>query len=354
MIKRDKDIKYTICASIDLLGFSAHLEVGSDIRTSIGKSSIERLKILDNSINLLKKDMEDCPELYPKCEFKFLRINDGIYLFMDIDEVFLPEIGNTGHEGHTAEDLEELLPEDIITQKDQGIILQELTKKCEEGLVPIECFVSAASRVFTYINSQEAKGSFPGAKAVISSGFRRVYDSKNELDILSANFAFSNAYLAESQLHGNAFFIDSNITNLLAMKLSNHNILKLSTVFYSSNDSLFQDREYISDTTTHKLSAEVVDEKIDITLFRKKYSFIKLNPRSLGLLQIMSTLQDAKKIISDNKNVFANQILEIMEHSIAKEDLVKGLFTFGTGGIDFSIQRYLKLYLRLVSMKKSK
>jgi hypothetical protein len=62
MARDPSDVRYCATAVIDLLGFSAHLETGSnDVRTTIGRAAIDRLQVLARGGYSTYERRVECP-----------------------------------------------------------------------------------------------------------------------------------------------------------------------------------------------------------------------------------------------------------------------------------------------------
>ena len=91
---------------IDLLGFSAHLEIGNnDVRTTIGREAITRLEILEEAIRLMRIELDAVPIAYPTT-ISYERINDAIVLSVDLPDFIAPGVGQTVKHGVSVNDLE--------------------------------------------------------------------------------------------------------------------------------------------------------------------------------------------------------------------------------------------------------
>jgi arsenate reductase len=280
----DSDTKYCVVAFIDLLGFSSHLEVSGDLRTSIGQEAVKRLTALDEVLTLLSNELEDHPVLSPPDLF-YTRINDALILSMDLSDVLRPSIGETVRQGMTAEEWEEFFDFSSIPEEK---FEQEYSAKLKEYTRPVEQFVGLVARIHNRINKIERQGNFPGAKSVVSSGFRRRFISNRKEDILSANFAFSNAYLAEQKLKGARIYVDNNILQLLTTDHLSRNMLKLSCFEYIQNVfSPFNEKDEV-----FGLGGSYAETEIHpLTILQKAYHFRCVNPNPLTYLQLLDAFR---------------------------------------------------------------
>src|SRR3954463_7611304 len=97
--KTGDNLKFAICAVIDLQGFSSHLEIsGYDLRTRVGVEAIDRLNALEDALGRVKAERETHPAYFP-AGIKLLRMNDSIVATMDLDDILLPAIGETVFRG---------------------------------------------------------------------------------------------------------------------------------------------------------------------------------------------------------------------------------------------------------------
>jgi hypothetical protein len=263
----DDNVKFCVTAYVDLLGFSNHLEIGADLRTMIGEEATKRLDNIERVIKKFREEKIRCRDFYPN-DLHYKRINDCLILNMDLNDFLKPSIGQITKEDYNFEDLITEFDE----QLDLGTRLIDKIIKCSEDL---SLFVGLVSRIHNFINKSEIQINFPGAKTVISTGFRR----KNNFldggeDFLAANFSFSNAYVAESKLHGPKFYVDNYILKLLSYDRYSRNLVKLS-VFISKPahfDPFNESNEFL-DTRTDKEISKIES----ITLFRKAYFFREIN-----------------------------------------------------------------------------
>jgi hypothetical protein len=276
-------IKYCIAAMIDLLGFSSHLEISSyDLRTKIGNQAIERLQILEKSLDFMNSELSKLPQFYPE-KLQVRRINDAIILAIDLDDFLIPSIGQSIRRGFSANELEEFFPEEKL--EDDEAFLKNYNGRLLSCVEPLAQFVGLTSRVYNYINRHESESFFPGAKSVIATGIRKpFYDKTGNEDIFSANFSLSNAYIAEQKLKGSFFYIDNYILQLLASHPFTKNVMRYS--LFVSKDIMFDPfKEY--DDLFYLPNDYVVPSPEEIILFRKSYYFRKLQPSPLTYLQII-------------------------------------------------------------------
>lgn len=315
-MQENTDIKYCVTSFTDLLGFSSHLEIGNDLRTKIGQEVINRLNFLESAIEQFLKEKKKYTKYYPS-NIKYKRINDSLILTMDLPEFLTPRIGEISKEGVTANEIRRFFPnQDFETIENFECAYRE---KITFSILELTQFIGLVSRIHSFINRKENESFFPGAKTVIASGYRKSFiTNTNEEDYFSANFSFSNAYIAESLLKGQRLFIDNNILRLLGLNQHTKNVLKIAS-FINEQTSFdpFDDKEVSLDSVNKLRKGEVQE----ISIFRKKYLFRELNPQPLSFLQLFPTflpflkgekkmkiLKNKKKLFRHIYNYFLNEI----------------------------------------------
>src|SRR3972149_605973 len=281
----NSDIKFCVTSYTDLLGISNHLEIGNDLRTNIGKEVIKRLNFLEETIKLFLEERKKYSKYYPK-NINYRRINDSLILTLDLPEFLTPRIGETIKEGLTGSEIEEFFPNHEYDSYEEFEIAYN--NKLTQSILELTQFVGLSARIHSYINRMENSYYFPGAKTVISSGYRKSYFTlTNDEDYFSANFSFSNAYIAESFLKGQNFFIDNNILKLIGSNKFTRNILKISSFIYELNSfDPFDDGSISIDSKAKPKKGEAKE----VTIFRKKYLFREVNPNRLAFLQLFPSL----------------------------------------------------------------
>lgn len=324
-MKLSNDVKYGITAMIDLLGFSSHLEIASyDLRTNIGEQAVQRLKTLEDALNFMEKERKEFPEYYPE-EIHIQRINDAIFLSMDLDEYLIPEIGAAIRGSVTNEEMKELFSEEELT--DYESFKKSYCTRNSNSIQPINKFIGLVSRIYLYINKIESKFFFPGAKAVVSTGFRKQFRRNDGTeDFFSANFSLSNSYIAESKLKGSKLYIDNYIIQLLSVNEYSKNILRCS-ILVKNNDVFDITKDY--DDPFFPSNSFKVTKPIELFLFRKSYWFQELNPIPLSYLQILNKFENFLKNENENKlgGVYGT-ILNSIRQGVSKEELEKNEFKF--------------------------
>ena|SRR5690554_4445001 len=287
-----KDIKYCATAFIDLLGFSSHMENSSnDLRTTIGQEATKRLKIIEDSLEIVEDEYKNYKEFYPD-KFFYQRINDGLILTIDLPDFILPNIGSPFTNSIPHEELEKIV--------DPNTTIEDVFAAAEKSVVELTKFIGLVARIHNYINNVEANFHFPGAKTVISTGFRKIFiDRNNNEDFLAANFSFSNAFKAEQHLHGAKFYIDCYILQLLSINKYSRNLVK-SSIFINEFKPLdpFQETDdYLKLNIQYKESTAQL-----INLFHKQYYFREINSNRIALTQIITEYYDYMTKNPDHKN----------------------------------------------------
>jgi hypothetical protein len=288
------EIKYCVTAFIDLLGFASHLEIGADLRTNIGEQAILRLDNLSNAMRMVSNEQQNCPEHYPE-SFDLKRINDALVITMDLPDHLKPEIGHARRKAISDKHFEEILAQEDNIPTEEGDDVTNMTTKYLKSLKAdtrdLFLFCGLVSRIFNYIKYQESAMTFPGPRGVVSTGYRKMYTGTGgEQDYLSANFAFSNAYIAESKLKGagSSIFFDNNILQLLALDNISKNFLRYS--LFVATDSDFDPTKDYEDPLYLPINREIKKE-IEVELLRKKYIFRETNPRVMAFFQILNYLE---------------------------------------------------------------
>ncbi len=285
-----EEIKYCVAAFLDLQGFSHHLEVGSDIRTIIGQQAIVRLQTLENAIRFLHEEQQNTSFFFP-----YRRINDSIIFTIDLSEALLPNIGETYRDGLTEDDWERLydikpmqLDKFPIDLGDSSQTFKENYKrKRMEYTLPLLKFLGLVSRIHQRINIEDRNNSFPGIKTIISTGFRRrFFGIDGNEDSFSANFAFSNAYTAQGSLKGGGLFVDNHIIEMMDADLRILNIAKLACLVYQN--PIYSPLKALSEPQKEWVETDITE----LSLFRKKYHFRRVNPNPLTYLQFADDLEN--------------------------------------------------------------
>lgn len=302
-------VRFCLCAMIDLRGFASHLETGDyDLRTTIGQEAILRLTGLEEALDIFKCERGRLPSYYA-ADINHRRINDAIFLSLDLENTLIPEIGSTKFGGLTANRLNELIPQ----EEKEGDWKDARHKLLTEATTPVQHFVGLVSRLHLTINKREAESNFPGAKTVVSTGFRRSIESDSGIkdDFFSANFALANVFKAEKNLHGTGVFIDDNVLQMLSYDRYSRRLVQFAHfIFREDAFDCFQDFE---DIFWRNSKAEIPNP-IELSLFRKNYVFRQVNPSPLSYLQQISALYDF--LDGNNEPDLSNHYYKHIFHAI--------------------------------------
>jgi hypothetical protein len=285
------DVKFCVCSFTDLLGFSSHLKIGYDLRTNIGQEAIKRLKVMEDVIGFIEAERKKYPHLFPKNIF-YARINDAIVLTIDLPEQLLPEIGSTRARSISRKHTEMLFKE-IEGIVDDSTPPNEFYKIVNDKLTPLIqdlcLFVGLVSRIHRFIAKKENIEHFPGPKTVVSTGYRKVFiNNDGKEDFLSANFAFSNAYIAEGKLKGSKIYFDNHILQLLSISPFGKNLVRYGLIIME--EPLFDPTKEYDDILFLKHGEEKISQIFEVELFRKQYLFREVNPSPLALFQLLLIL----------------------------------------------------------------
>jgi hypothetical protein len=153
--------------------------------------------------------------------------------------------------------------------------------------------------------------SFPGCKTIISTGFRKVYKNFNDVeDYFSANFSFSNSYLADKHLKGHNFFIDSNILSFIAKNKSFKPLLKYS---HKINElPIFNLKKFVKDESVDSLRD---GNQFKVELFHQNYYYDEVDSNVLSYLQVVIATNDYL-----SKYAFSNEVPAFREVFSALHD----------------------------------
>ncbi|MBD0725933.1 hypothetical protein B6A10_12150 [Flavobacterium sp. L1I52] len=279
----DKNNIYSISAFINLLGFSSHLEISSyDVRTKIGKEAIERLKILEEALDLTETAQSKNPQFFPK-SFRISRFNDALILGMDIESEFLPAIGKPD-QGQTFGPLNRLL-----TKKSKSS--EEIENHFSNLSFELCQFIGIVSRIHNYINDKESQIHMPGCRSVISSGMRYKFirNKDKKEDYFSANFSFSNAYKVNEMgskygFEGNKCYLENNVAKIAGGNSYCKRAIGLLKFIYDKDiDDVFNGKAEKPFSNYAKYTISNLNEVI---LFRKKYYFREIDTIPGGNLQL--------------------------------------------------------------------
>lgn len=343
----ESDVKYCVTSFTDLLGISNHLEIGNDLRTKIGQEVINRLNVLEETIDMFLKEKKKYSKYYPK-NINYRRINDSLILTLDLPEFLTPRIGETIREGLTQNELHHFFPNALDYDSFEEFDIA-YNNKLTESIIELTQFIGLSGRIHSYINRKENENYFPGAKTIISSGYRKsFFTSTKQEDYFSANFSFSNAYIAESNLKGNGLFIDNNLLKLLGLNQFTRNLLKYSSFVSESNCfNPFDDEPPSIDS---KAKPKMGVEK-EIIIFRKKFYFREINSNRIAFLHLFSSLlpylTGQKRLVKKKKYLF-RQVFYCFLNEIKTMDILesKKHFFFFRFDIEDNIDSVRQLVLK--------
>jgi len=348
----DEEVRYCVTAVLDLLGFAGHLEIaGNDLRTSIGREAVKRLELLEQALGLIAEERVSCELEYPET-FHHIRINDAIIFSLDLPDLLKPSVGESVRKGMSAHDILKFF--DIDQFEDDQEFRAAYEARLMTDVVGLVLFVGMLARLHLFINRIENSSFFPGARTVIATGYRRPFVTKRAEDFLSANFSFSNAYLAEKSLHGPNFYVDNNVSQLLCANRFAQNLLRFAC--YTSGVAQFDPYVDYEDVLSLR-DTRFLTKPIELTLFRKSFQFRQLDPYPLAHLQLiprlMSYLQGLKEPADGGKAIAAvarSKIRAMAEGPAvtADEPSAKSL-----GGMIFDLETDIRVLSELIESGQS-
>jgi len=310
---KDTDIKYCVCAMIDLLGFSSHLEIsGYDLRTSIGEQAVKRLENLETILQLLSSENNRRPDYYPNT-YHLQRINDALFITMDLDDILKPSVGGTIFQGISTNNANSFVSSDETESFEE--YQAAYNSRIQIAVEPLIKFVGFISRIHISINKMEGQSFFPGAKSVISTGFRRPFKE----DYFSANFALSNAYQAEKTLHGSSLYLDNGILHMMSFNKYTKNLLRFAHFqFKKASFDCFDNSEDLFSSITDEAN---IPDAVEVKLFRKEYQFRQLNPSPLTYLQNLPEMIEYLDGVKspDLSNIFYKHIFNAVKQGISRK-----------------------------------
>jgi hypothetical protein len=287
----DADVRYSVAATIDLLGFSAHLETGgNDLRTTIGREAVTRLDTLERALAFMSRELTSCSFACPK-DVHYQRINDALILSLDLSSFLTPAVGETSKDGFSAYELMQEFDMDLYDGPDgEGRFAADVAGRVRAETEDLIKFVGVVARLHLFINAEERKRVFPGAKTICVTGFRRRFNrSDGTEDPLAANFAYANAFLADRALHGPCFFLDDNVARLLCVNAFAQNLVRYAC--YVTRPKVFDPTQEHSEEL-HRDVELALSTPISVALFRKTFVFRELSADPLSYLQILQRLSE--------------------------------------------------------------
>lgn len=336
----NEDIKYCVTAIIDLLGFSSHLKLGHhDLRTNIGKQAIDRLQILEKAVAMFEAEMQHSKSEYPE-NLKYIRINDALILTIDLPTFLTPPIGKAMSTGPSTMELGEYFSENELESEE--IFLEAYTKKVLNSTESLSSFLGLIARLHIYINSRENDNFFPGAKTVISTGYRKpFFNLSNKEDYFSANFSFTNAYLAQEKLKNSKLYVDNYILHLLAANPFVKNLIRFA--HFTRSEPIFNPFEDYEDPF-YLPTSYIKTEYVCVNILSRDFNFREMNPNPLVYLQILRRLHpyligeispksDSKIILGVFNAIKNGPVFDHEKHSIKK-----GFIIYHSSGIESDIR----------------
>lgn len=312
-------VKFSVCAVIDLQGFSNHLEIsGYDLRTAIGEEALARLRNLEDAIAVIQLEQSRLRQYYPE-KLHFQRINDAIVMALDLDDVLLPPVGRTAFRGVMGDIVPGVFStEELADAETFHTVTYEA--RIQKALVPLQLFLGLVSRTHLFVQKREANGFHPGAKTVVTTGFRKPFISvARGDDILSANFAFANASVADRSLSGPQFYIENHIIELLAKNAYAKNILRLAHFHLREAAYDCLDDEDRADSSSR--AAVEVPAPLEVSLFRRPYVFRRLNASPLSYLHQLPEISPylSGGAVPNRSNPFYAHVADVVKHGMTKQ-----------------------------------
>lgn len=287
-VDRSDEVKFGVCAVLDLQGFSSHLETsGYDLRTAIGDQAVMRLRNLEEALQIIRDEQRREPTYYP-AEIRFYRINDSLIIAMDLADVLLPSVGQTSFSGPTPERLTRFA--ESLGREFDDSIGEEYEAALSVAIDPLLEFLGLVSRLHLFIQKCEIAGLYPGAKTIVSAGYRKPFKTGGgEDDRLSANFAMSNAFAASKDLRGPNLYVDNSVVELISRNAAGRSLARFA--HYHWNEAPFDALAESGGRLLARTNAEV-PSPADVVLFRRRYSYRRLNPAPLSFLQAVPNVHE--------------------------------------------------------------
>jgi hypothetical protein len=247
--------------------------------------AIKRLETLENVIKKIKEEKAASKEFYPK-RMGVNRINDSIIMSLDLPNILIPKIGDQVRNGFSGLELKKYF--DIDQCKNEEEALEKYNRKIKNNIKELILFIGIIARTHESIIANEKQHAYPGVKTIISSGFRKPFKINGNEDYLSANFAYSNSFIADGSLHGAKFYIDSNIVKMLIENEYCKNMIQRSKfVRESAVIDIFKERKVALEDA--RVTRECIEKNVQ--LFRKEYCYMEMNSHYLCFLQLIPKLE---------------------------------------------------------------
>jgi hypothetical protein len=287
-MNKEENTIFSVSAHIDLLGFSSNLVLSSyDLRTKIGKEAIQRLRIIENAIELIEEEIEENKNFYPE-SLRFMRFNDSLILGIDINPPIMPQIGKPNEGGKLSlKQIENYFGNDSEENK----VSDKMKEHFNIESFNTSQFIGLISRIHNFINHKEFEMHMPGCRSIISSGLRYKFINKKDKteDFYTANFSLANAYIAnelgsKSGFTGNKCYLEDNVAILCGYNVYPKRILGFTK--FLRND--IQDDPY-EGTEKNILAMNTnyyISKPLSVDLFNKKYIFREINTFPAAYLQL--------------------------------------------------------------------
>jgi len=257
--------------------------------------------------------MESHESFFPKT-LQYSRINDALILSADLPDVLIPALGQ---QVRTYPSLSKIfIKDDLIAGELQellNIALQELA----DATFELMKFVGLISRLHMYIQKQEKY--LPGVRTTIATGYRKEFIRSNgKQDLLSANFAFTNAYTAHSQLKGANLFLDNNILLLFSNNTYSKNTIKVAT---------YLDDEIPYDPISEKKKRNFelrVGKSFNVDVLRQRYLYREMNPIMLSFLQAIPSLithLEGIRETESEESAFGKVLFDCIKNGLTNDEI---------------------------------
>jgi hypothetical protein len=336
------DIKPSLTAHIDLLGFSEHLALARyDPRSKIGTEALNRLGFIEKALNLIEAEQTESPDLLPKGA-NYMRLNDSLLLQMDIDESYLPTIGNIDIYGPTLSNARQWATRRGIPEDDYEAIGKKLY---EHQAKEVAKFLGVVARTHNFLNLREEELYFPGCRTVVASGLRKPFlDRSGNDDFLAINFSLANAYSLQErgsdfELKEKSLYLDDNIARVIAHHPMAHKLL----YFAQFVEQLSKGSPYNQYFQCKPLQSRTLSQphKVDIDICRQRYTFTQINPAVASNLQLVEGI-DALICGGTSKESMLQRYAEVLSAGLPTREAILSadhpfvLFPFYFGRLDLS------------------
>ncbi len=288
------DIRPSLTAHIDLLGFSEHLVLARyDPRSKVGAEALRRLEFIEEALKLIEAEHKESPELFPEGA-RYMRLNDSLLLQMDLDESYIRAIGTVDIRGPTILDAEKWGATHGIPEGDFMAINKQLF---EHQGKEVAKFLGLVARTHNFLNLQENSAYFPGCRTVVASGLRKPFIDRNkDDDFLAINFSLANSYFIQERgselgLKGQSLYADDNVGWVIAHHPTAGKLLYFCQFIERINKGNPYSRypQYF----LHGMETLSESSRVDIDIYRQRYIFSELNPAVASNLQLVEHIDGA-------------------------------------------------------------